>query len=858
MNNVMRGLLSIFLSFALFAGLSACSGSKGGAVQPPPQGDTTDSDGGNTDGDSDTSLDGDGNSDTDTDSDTDDDSQETQLGGLGEDCFADEECISSLCVEKEILDPDQCSDLKEGEICGFCSQQCLNTGDCAGTDLGLVCNDFQVPGSSGDFIKACVQTEDITCTRCENSQGTAAISACSPELGNNCLEFIDGFFCTLNCNGNPDICPEGTECLSEYSPSSGNDVVDLPFAQCVPTAAQCTACYDPDGDGYGVGTVNPEDENACLGIDCDESDTAINEGAIEICDLAGVDSNCDGLPNPVGLDFSTDVNNCGECQNACTPQNAVPACVAAICGIDACNEFYYDLNDSYADGCEYECINQNLSITDVPDLDRTDTDCDGIDGSVAEAIFVSAAFGANNANPGTRAQPVRDVWKGIELAEAAGKSQVLVTSGTFVGPADGPVSSGTTVMRDGVSVFGGYDQATWARNPVNNVTLLASNASVALRFAGTAQETRLSGLTVRGASFTGTDSRSTFALWLQNTGANAVLEEIIVQAGNASSGSNGSGGDNGPAGQAGSSPSSSSSGYYIGGNGGGSACGAGGGKGGNGTADPAGRGGAGGNGGDGTAVGNGGAGGSGNSNDWVGEGTGDSGDGGGNGGDGGPGTGGVSPYASTGTFDVASMVWLAPQSSAGIDGKNGGGGGGAGAGAKNDKNGGGGGGGGSAGCGGNGGASGTPGGGSFGIVILGASNPEIVAVSIVRGNAGDGGRGGNGGDGGAGQSGAAGFNPSKDGGFLGIGEKTPGTGANGGSGGDGGGGGGGAGGCGGPSIGVALGAGADIEQSEVEIISGEGGAGGSAGTGGRRDGAGTPAPSGASGCGGALVDFQTY
>jgi hypothetical protein len=50
----------------------------------------------------------------------------------------------------------------------------------------------------------------------------------------------------------------------------------------------CLICTDLDGDGYSI------DGGACGVADCDDADPAVNPGAAEVCDN-GVDDDCDGL-----------------------------------------------------------------------------------------------------------------------------------------------------------------------------------------------------------------------------------------------------------------------------------------------------------------------------------------------------------------------------------------------------------------------------------------------------------------------------------------------------------------------------------------------------------------------------------
>src|SRR4029453_2140607 len=93
----------------------------------------------------------------------------------------------------------------------------------------------------------------------------------------------------------------------------------------------------------------------------------------------------------------------------------------------------------------------------------------------AGAIFVSQTTG-NDANPGTRDQPVATIQHGINLAAAAPLPRVLVAAGTCV--------EGTVSMAAGVTVTGGFDPTTWAANA--GTTTLDSSTNVAVGAGGLA------------------------------------------------------------------------------------------------------------------------------------------------------------------------------------------------------------------------------------------------------------------------------------------------------------------------------------------------------------------------------------
>ena len=89
---------------------------------------------------------------------------------------------------------------------------------------------------------------------------------------------------------------------------------------------------------------------------------------------------------------------------------------------------------------------------DTPTLAMIDGNCDGIVGNIANAIFVDGVTGLDT-NAGTKASPKKTIQAAI-TAQVAGK-EVYVSKGTY---------TEAIILKDGVSVFGGYDAATnWAR-----------------------------------------------------------------------------------------------------------------------------------------------------------------------------------------------------------------------------------------------------------------------------------------------------------------------------------------------------------------------------------------------------------
>jgi hypothetical protein len=460
---------------------------------------------------------------------------------------------------------------------------------------------------------------------------------------------------------------------------------------------------------------------------------------------------------------------------------------------------------------------------DRPDMAFGDANCDGVDGVAADAVFVSATTGSDGA-PGTRDKPRRHLTDAVALAVKTGRSSVLAATGDY---------AGTLVVAPGVSVYGGYDPVTWKRSKAAETVIEGANdatGSFGVKAQDAVAATTLQLLHVKSPT-PATSSGSAY-------GVDAVhspglrLENLIVEAGNATDGENGQNGGDGLPGTNGSDGAPGKCDTAIGG--------AGGAGGGSPAGDYGGAGGAGGSTGNGASgiagLVLGGAGGPGGN-------VGNPGEYGHDGKDGLPGATGASATPPTpGYFGNAGIFWVAATKD-GLNGNPGrGGGGGGGGGAQVgpfvwDGGGGGGAGGGGGGAGGLAGKGGAGGGGSFGAVAVGSPGLAIIGSKVV---AGKGGAGGAGGKGGAGAWGGAGGSRGTDDCYF----PEVGWGGNGGHGGHGGAGGAGAGGAGGPSWGVYSQGGAiNVQNSGLWFTGGgAGGAGGDANNAGPK-GSGTPSVS---------------
>lgn len=734
-------------------------------------------------------------------------------------CVKDDECESTLCVD----------DLT-GDY--YCSKRCEEVADC-GTQRPLRCSPYS--GTGNDVVRACLPTPNTYCIACDDN-GVPNDSKCGG-YGNKCVDLgADGWACGRDCSAPGSTCPDGSSCQT-----FGID--ENAMYQCVPDDMVCSGCVDTDGDGYGVGG------DACRyqGFDCNDNNSMVHPGAIEICD--DVDHDCDG-DTTNGFDLVSSAENCGGCNIHCDRPNMTGVCAEATCGAGTCDPKFYDNDGDYTNGCEYYCVHEDLNAVDLPDSAGMDTNCDGIDGDASLAVYVSTK--GDDLNAGTRSAPVRSITRGLEVAGLEGKSQVLVTGGDFTIPT---AQGGQLRLVDGISIFGGYDSATWTRNIQSGRTQIKGTQSPVVVAQDLTQPTELAGVTIQGVNYA-IGSQTSIAMLVSNVQTDVLtLRDVAIYAGNGGAGENGAAGVAGAAGPGGGAASSGN-----GAGGGSRMCGTqnvSGGSGGTGR-NCAGGGSLPGIRGNGAGNGDGGGGGwdycPGCALAWHNPKVGGAGS---IGGGGTPGGNGAAASAAT----LAAGMWsgLTFQTAQGGNGANGangsgGGGGGAGGAAKNQnagcgdgRAGGGGGGGGAGGCSGSGGTAGKGGGGSFGLVLNNA-HPALMNTQISRGNAGRGGSGGNGGSGGGGGGGGIGY--TRDNSTF---QGTSGEGGRGGNGGSGGSGSGGAGACGGPSVGIALVGGATVSgDGNLLITGGQGGAAGTGGTG------GGSSPAGPNGCTGLHAETHTY
>ena len=160
----------------------------------------------------------------------------------------------------------------------------------------------------------------------------------------------------------------------------------------------------------------------------------------------------------------------------------------------------------------------NPGASDLPDLSFVDSNCDGIDGTETKAIFVSP-FG-NDAAPGTRAAPMREISAALVVAVASGR-YVVVAEGTY----------GRVVAASGAAIYGGYDRATWARSDTRITSVVGAPEGI---LAVGATGVLLQHLSVRGLN-AGASAYGIRAI----DGSSLTLQRVTATAGNGAAGAAG-------------------------------------------------------------------------------------------------------------------------------------------------------------------------------------------------------------------------------------------------------------------------------------------------------------------------------
>lgn len=248
--------------------------------------------------------------------------------------------------------------------CGACGNLCVvphATAACQGGKcaVGMCDPDFgDCSGGASDGCESNLENDPEHCGSCDNKCGPS--QGC--QAGQCVLMCPDG---KGDCNNNPaDGCE--TDFGTTLNCAFCNDVCDPANAAGACTAGMCVVenCVNGFGDC---------DNNPANGCEADLESSALTCGTCNnacpngpngttvcnggICDIncnAGFD-NCDpNLANGCETDILGSEQDCGACNQACSPANSTGVCAGGMCGIMMCTGTFADCNMNAADGCEID------------------------------------------------------------------------------------------------------------------------------------------------------------------------------------------------------------------------------------------------------------------------------------------------------------------------------------------------------------------------------------------------------------------------------------------------------------------------------------------------------------------------
>jgi hypothetical protein len=158
---------------------------------------------------------------------------------------------------------------------------------------------------------------------------------------------------------------------------------------------------------------------------------------------------------------------------------------------------------------------------DKPDLGFVDSNCDGIDGDKANAIFV--APGGADGNDGSYGHPKASMQAAIDAATTAHKD-VYAAAGLYTGKVAFLYNNAN------IGLYGGYDAQTWQRSPANVTTIEAPGQVIGIAIPGVLLQLLTVHSTPGGMNSTGVRA------WGKATVA---LSRVTVQAANGLKGADG-------------------------------------------------------------------------------------------------------------------------------------------------------------------------------------------------------------------------------------------------------------------------------------------------------------------------------
>jgi len=334
----------------------------------------------------------------------------------------------------------------------------------------------------------------------------------------------------------------------------------LLFAACDPPfRGEDTVYLVTDADAPAVSGVSLTPNTAAPGteitVEATVDDGALGSSAIESAEwrlvpgapaaMTATDGAFDEPTEQVSASFPAPATDgeydvCVEATDAAGNEGAGPCVTLTV--VTPLIDFDEDGFDSTID-CDDGDPAVHPGAPDLPDNLFTDSNCDGIDGDEADAVFV-ASSGTDSATCGPLAEPCSTVQHGIDRAATLGFQGVYVAAGDY---------AESVSLVNGVSVYGGYDaSAAWNRDPGTHVTRVIGNdgaiegRALTLLADAISAPTVVADMTLVGPDAAGTISggqgRSSYVVVVRNSTGALEIRGNSIQAGAGASGSDGTAG----------------------------------------------------------------------------------------------------------------------------------------------------------------------------------------------------------------------------------------------------------------------------------------------------------------------------
>ncbi|PKN53880.1 MAG: hypothetical protein CVU56_29515, partial [Deltaproteobacteria bacterium HGW-Deltaproteobacteria-14] len=472
--------------------------------------------------------------------------------------------------------------------CGFAGDHCVSVGSDDGKYCAQRC-DAAAPyaGCTGAIGQAGCCPSGFTC------QDVGGAALCQPDSGScQCSAASAGLsrVCSAAGNGGQTTCFGTESCVQSGGVYNwGSCDLDANVEVCDALDNDCDGITD---EGFLTGGVYDTTENCGqCGKNCALAYSADDQHVFGVCDAAAgggpacaiggcladdvpsgascrVDGDC-GAGATCDPDLLQCSKPCATSANCSSGEICAGGYCAATCTGDASCEASFgetsrcsggfctttwrwvDLDAAPGNGCECPAAD-GLSL-DTPDVFATaplpgavyvDANCDGVDGDVATAIFVSSAASGGD---GSRDAPYTTIGDAV-AAFGAGDSHILVASGVY---------PERVALKSGVQLYGGYSADFSERDIVLFPTVIAGTDPGpgpvnpgTIYAAGITSQTVIAGFTVLGYDVT-TSNAASYGIYISGSGgALHILNNRVTggRGGAGTSGANGATGQDGGAG----------------------------------------------------------------------------------------------------------------------------------------------------------------------------------------------------------------------------------------------------------------------------------------------------------------------